>query len=162
MKALTLALALVALAATPAFADSTTTIEYDPNAPFQPGRPVIFKSTSLAMALSVALPAAIVGTGLLLKDPRVTVGLAIAGPVFSGLGQAYAGDPLRGVATGLMGPVVVAGGWGIGSLLGQGSGPNNGMWTALGVYSVYAALDAYTSADLANKKALNRAGITTP
>jgi hypothetical protein len=160
LRAAVAALALLALAAGPALADPTTTIEYDPNAPFQPGRPVVLKSTPLAMALSLALPAAVAAPAFLFKNPGAAVGLAIAAPALSGLGQVYGGDPLRGVATGLMGPVVVASGWGIGQLLGQGAGPNNGMWTALGVYLGYAAIDAYTTADLANKKALQRAGIT--
>lgn len=160
MRALLFATALLVGTATPALADATTTIEYDPNAPFQPGRPVVLKSTPLAMALSVALPAVVAAPGLLFKNPAATVGLAIGAPALSGMGQVYAGDPLRGLATGLMGPLVVAGGWGLGQALGQGAGPNNGMWTALGVYLGYAAIDAYTTADLANKKALYRAGIT--
>jgi hypothetical protein len=159
LRTAVLALALVLAGAAPALADATTTIEYDPNAPFQPGRPVVLKSTPLAMALSVALPAVVAAPGFLFKNPAATVGLAIAAPALSGMGQVYAGDPLRGLATGLMGPLVVAGGWGIGQALGQGAGPNNGMWTAFGVYLGYAAIDAYTSADLANKKALHRAGI---
>lgn len=160
MKHVVLACAVLALAAPPALADTSTTIEVEPGRPLKgTHRAVVMKSPILALALSAGLPMAVAAPALTLKTlpAPLATGLVIGAPVLTCAGQLYAGDPMRGLANGLMGPVVTAAGWGVGLALGQ---PTNGMYWGFGLYTAWAALDAYVSADLNNKKALAQLGIT--
>jgi hypothetical protein len=160
------------LAAPPAFADSRTRIEIDPDAPLAPGETVVLVNPPLAALLSAALPLAAVSPLWLLKPaPAWTQGLVFGAPLLAGTGDLYGGDAWHALMVGLTGPAFVAAGLGVGLLWAQVASPGdaaarallggNGMWWGYGLYVGWAAADAYVTADLHNKRLLRRAGVGT-
>lgn len=169
--AVALGLSLALFAATPALADDgPTRIEINPNEPLHPSNEVVvLKNPGLAAAITAGLPLLATAPYLVLKPGGLQTGLVFGAPVLSGLGEVYAGDPWRGLGTSVAGPLTVFAGWGIGLLAAQVASPgdlavrssfsSNGMWWGYGLFLAWAAADAYVTADLSNKKAMQRAGI---
>lgn len=166
MRSVLTGLLLVGLTATPAFADGSTTVEIDPNAPLRPGESVVMKSPALAALLAAGLPLIATAPVFVLKPGALSSGLVFGAPALAAAGDLYGGNPWRALSVAIGGPVVTLGGWGAGLLYAKAAGisdtaasATSGMWWGYGLYLAWAAADAYVTADLANKKALTRAGI---
>ena len=167
MRPVALALAGCLLGASPAFAESQT-IEIDPDAPINPSNVIIMKNAAVAAVLSAALPLAVAGASFALKPGPAATGLVIGAPLLSGAGHLYAGNPWRALSVGVAGPAFTAAGWGLGLAYARSQAADaaatatfagNGLMWGFGLYTAWAAMDAYLSADLANKVMLKRAGV---
>lgn len=127
-------------------------------APLGPGV-VSGPNPALAATLSAVTPLALFSAGVaLMKQPApITyggIGVVALSPVGLGMGQCYAGEPLRGALVGLGGPVVALG---LGVLGDQylakpgGMRPSNeaALMYGLGVlsYGAWACWDAYQTAE---------------
>jgi hypothetical protein len=170
-KLLAAAIGVLVLGAGPAFAeDPSATVEIDPNSPLRPNQTVVLKSPPLAALMTIALPLVALSPVFVLKNGSLTNGLVFGTPALAALGDLYGGDPWRALSVGLSGPLCVLAGWGTGMLYATATGDaasraafgNTGMNWGYGLFLAWAAADAYVTADLANKRALNRAGITDP
>jgi hypothetical protein len=170
-KLLTAATLVVVMSAGSAWAeDPSATVEIDPNAPLRPGQAVVLKSPPLASLMTLALPLVALSPLFVLKNPSLSSGLVFGTPALAAIGDIYAGDPWRALSVGLAGPLCALAGWGAGMLYAtatadvasRASFSNTGLTWGYGLFLAWAAADAYVTADLANKRALNRAGITEP